>query len=128
MYKQIKPFKTSIVRNDSYVGETIEEKINRITNNKEPITDGAPLIYTERKNGVMPEYDIRTDKWEVAVEAMDTVAKTHIAKREENIGSRTYDTMTDIERDNFHKKFPHNEKSKIAAAKQATQDQINQRS
>ena len=34
--------------NKSYVGERLEEKIQRITSNKEPIKDGAPLIYTER--------------------------------------------------------------------------------
>lgn len=65
-----------------YEAETIEEKINRIVNNKEPITDGAPIIYTERKQGVLPEYDIRTDRWEIAIEAMDKVHTDAIAKRE----------------------------------------------
>lgn len=76
---------TSISRNTSYEGETIEQKINRIVNNKEPITDGAPLIYTDRKDGVKPETDIRTDRFEIAVEAMDKVQKSHIAKREQRI-------------------------------------------
>ena len=52
-------------------------------NNKEPIKDGAPLIYTERKDGVQPSYNIRTDRWDVAVEAMDKVTKSYHAKREE---------------------------------------------
>ena len=68
--------------NSSYEGETIEAKIRRITNNKEPIKDGAPLIYTERKNGVMAEYNIRTDRFEIAVEGMDKVTGSHRAKRE----------------------------------------------
>ena len=68
--------------NKSYVGERLEEKIQRIASNKEPIKDGAPLIYTERKNGVMPEYNVKTDRFEVAVIAMDAVAKSHLAKRE----------------------------------------------
>lgn len=75
--------KNKIKVNQSYLGETIEQKINRIVNNKEPITDGAPNIYTERRDGVMPEYDIRTDRFEIAVEAMNAVNKTHKAKREE---------------------------------------------
>ena len=30
-------------------GETIEAKVARITQNKEPITDSAPIIFTEKK-------------------------------------------------------------------------------
>lgn len=77
-----KPSKTSINVNTSYVGETLEQKIVRVVNNKEPISDGAELIYTERKDGVLPDHDIRTDKIEYALDAMTTVAKTHRAKRE----------------------------------------------
>lgn len=83
MYKCQKPTKTSIKRNVSIEGETIEMKMRRILSNNEPITDGAPVIYTERKDGVQPGYDIRTDRWEVAIEAMDKVTKSHQAKREE---------------------------------------------
>ena len=71
--------------NTSTEGETIETKIERIVNQNEPIEDGAPLIYTERKDGVKPEYDIRTDRWDIAVEAMNTIAKTNVAKRTEKI-------------------------------------------
>lgn len=74
---------TSINVNNSYQGESIEAKVRRILNNKEPITDGAPLIYTERKDGVQPSYNIRTDRWEVAVEGMEKVTKANLAKREE---------------------------------------------
>ena len=68
--------------NKSYVGERLEEKIQRITSNKEPIKDGAPLIFTERKEGVKPGYDVRTDRFEVALDAMDKIAKAEAAKRE----------------------------------------------
>lgn len=82
MYRKTKVPTTSISVNSSYLGETIEQKIRRIVNNKEPISDGAPLIYTERKDGVMPEYDVRTDRFEVAVDAMDKVTKSKLAKRD----------------------------------------------
>jgi len=82
MYKNIKMRKTSIKQNTSYEGETLEHKINRIVNNNEPITDGAPLIYTDRKDGVKAETNIRTDRFEIAVEAMDAIHKTSMAKRE----------------------------------------------
>lgn len=83
MYKFKLPKPTTLIRNTSYVGERIEEKVNRIVNNKEPITDGAPRIFTDRKDGVLPAYDIRTDRFEIAIDAMDAVHKAQVAKREE---------------------------------------------
>ena len=68
---------------ESYIAESIEHKVKRILNNKEPIKDGAPLIYTERKDGVLPSYNIKTDRWEHAIDAMDKVTKHKQAKREE---------------------------------------------
>lgn len=85
MYQTTKPRKTSIRCNESYQGERIEEKVERIVSNKEPIKDGAPLVYTERKDGVNPAYDIRTDRWDVATEAMDKVAAAKLAKRQAKI-------------------------------------------
>lgn len=85
MYKLTKMKPGTLKVNQSYQGETIEQKISRILNNKEPITDGAPLIYTERKDGVNAAYDIRTDRWEVAVEAMDHVNKSKQAQREQRL-------------------------------------------
>ena len=79
---------TSINQNETYEGETIETKVQRIVENNEPIEDGAPLIYTERKDGVLPGYDIRTDRFEIAIEAMDAVSKANTAKRMENIKER----------------------------------------
>lgn len=63
-----------------YEGETIEAKIRRIVDNKEPITDGAPIVYTEKKDGVLPQFDIRTDRWDMAIMAMDAANRAKIAK------------------------------------------------
>ena len=63
-------------------GEPIEHKVERIINNGEPISDGAPEIYTERKEGVLSAYNIRTDRWEIATEAMDKVQASIQAKRD----------------------------------------------
>lgn len=87
-YKLKKTNQTSIERNESVEGETIEQKIERIVHNGEPITDGAPIIYTERKHGVEAQYDIRTDRFDIAVDAMTKVAKTETAKRQERIDKR----------------------------------------
>lgn len=59
-------------------GEWIEEKVRRVVENGEPIEDGAPIVYTERKDGVKPEYNIRTDRWEIAQEAMEAVREGKI--------------------------------------------------
>lgn len=65
---------------ETFEGETIEERVRRITLTGEPIKDGAPIIYTEKADGVLPQYNIKTDKWDVAVEALDLLAKTEAAK------------------------------------------------
>lgn len=54
-------------------GENIVTKVRRILDENEPLTDGAPLIFTKKEDGVRPEFDIRTDKWQVAINAMDRV-------------------------------------------------------
>jgi len=69
--------------NDSVEGEMLETKIERIVNNNEPIKDGAPIIYTERKEGVRASTNIKTDRFEVAIEAMDKTQKSYKARREE---------------------------------------------
>ena len=61
-------------------GELIEEKVARLTQEKSPINDGAPIIYTERKDGVLPAYNIRTDRFDIALEAMDKIGKSKAKK------------------------------------------------
>jgi hypothetical protein len=54
-------------------GETLIKKIQRILDENEPLTDGAPMIYTPKQAGVREDCNIRTDKWEIAMNAMDRV-------------------------------------------------------
>ena len=54
-------------------GETLIEKIQRIMDENEPLKDGAPLIYTPKQAGVRADCDIRTDKWDIAMKAMNRV-------------------------------------------------------
>jgi hypothetical protein len=80
VYRKLgKSFLTSV---EKLEGEPIELKIERIVSNKEPISDGAPSIFTERKDGVVSAYNIRTDRFEIAAEAMDKVAGSIQAKRD----------------------------------------------
>ena len=76
MIKKIITNKTSIVRLESREGETIEAKVRRIMSNNEPISDQAPLIYTERKDGINPDYDIRSDRFDYALDAMSKIEKS----------------------------------------------------
>lgn len=72
-----------ITHQETYEGELIETKVRRVTENKEPITDGAPIIFTDKKDGVLSGYDIRADKWDIALSAMDQVNKEKILKATE---------------------------------------------
>jgi len=82
MYNKKHNSNTGFNVNQSTEGETIENKVERITINKEPIKDGAPLIYTDRKDGVQAGYNIKTDRFEIAVEAMDKVSGSIRARRD----------------------------------------------
>lgn len=82
--------------NQATEGETIEQKVERMTQNKEPIGDKeGQLIYTDRKDGVNPDHDIRTDRFEYAIDAMDIASKSNKAKRDKYIKER--DTKEEIE-------------------------------
>lgn len=98
MYKNNVFTKSSIEGTSLRSGEPIENKMRRVMSNKEPITDGAPIIYTERKDGVLPGYNIRTDRFDAAIDAMDLVSKSHLAKREGKVvdmaKSQSIDTPT----------------------------------
>ena len=54
-------------------GETLIKKIQRILDENEPLTDGAPMIYTPKQAGVRDDCNVRTDKWQLAMDAMDRV-------------------------------------------------------
>ena len=82
MYKGISRYEKFPKINDSVEGERIETKVFRIVRDKEPIKDGAPMIYEERGSGVNPAHNIRTDRWEIALQAMDAVSRASIAMRE----------------------------------------------
>ena len=52
-------------------------------NNKEPITDGAPLQYSQRKDGVNELCNIKSDRFDMALDMTDKITKSHRSKREE---------------------------------------------
>lgn len=88
MYRKQKMQNSTMKCNNAYIAETIEQKVFRITTNKEPIKDTSPPIYTERKDGVEPAYDMRTDRFQLAVNAHNTIASAQLARREGRMNER----------------------------------------
>ena len=82
-YKRVYPKYNPIeVESTSYHADSIEVKLEKLITNKEPIGKDVPLRYTERSQGILPEFDIRSDRFDIAQTAMEKVHKSNIAKRD----------------------------------------------
>lgn len=82
----------SIKKSQFKEGINIETKVARMVSNEEPITDAVPLFYGSAKEGVRPEYNIRTDRFQVAMEAHDKISnyeKSQYLKRVNGTESET---------------------------------------
>lgn len=101
MYKEwISHATHGIVKNDSYEAEPLEVKLRKATEEKTPIESIAPMIYTEKSKGVIPEYDIRTDRFEIAQAAMEKLNKVkfaEVAKTEEVMGGQNLEKQDNQE-------------------------------
>lgn len=67
--------------NDTYEGESIETLVAKRMEGGEIELGGKALLYTERKDGVLPETNIRTDKFDLALMAQDAIAKSARARQ-----------------------------------------------
>lgn len=77
MYKlrnkiRVNSFK-DLITEEPVIGMSIEQKVRQMMDQNEPITDAVPMIYTSKEDGVKPEHDIRTNKWDYAIDAMNDV-------------------------------------------------------
>lgn len=75
MYKYRKATPTSLQVTNWTEGETIETKLRRIIANKEQVKDMVELNYSDTNAGVGAGFNIRTDKFEVAIKALDRNTK-----------------------------------------------------
>lgn len=78
------PHTRKLIRNKSQVGDDLVTKLRSRTdgtNHKDIQTPGRQLLYTLRKDGVIPEGDPRADKWDIMQAATDTVARAKLARR-----------------------------------------------
>lgn len=103
MYYQPRTYKQTMKGIKAYRAESIEDTIKRMMSNKEPIEGTVTAIYTDRKEGIAPDYDIRTDKFEFLVEGKDAISKTKRAQRD-NIGKLK--EKLEEENDKLNKKDP----------------------
>lgn len=71
----MKRSKPSILNNDTYSGISIEEKVRRIMENGNSEEEVFPMIYTDKKDGVLPAFDIRTDRFEIAQRAIEKMGQ-----------------------------------------------------
>lgn len=92
---------------DHYEGITLEDEIIVWKNNKEPIPAVKQVIFTERKDGVNPNHNIRTNRWEHAAEITDYQTRSALANRQFRQGERTFDTMKPEEQKKHIENFPH---------------------
>lgn len=92
--------------NLTYQAEPREVKLRKIISGESnDMEDGVfPTIYTERKDGVQPEFDIRTDRFEVAIDAIDKINQSianQIAKNKgETEAVKEFGTETKTDPDN----------------------------
>lgn len=49
---------------------------------------GKALLYTERKDGVLPLTNIRSDRFEIAMEAIDSVERSRVARRDKTVSEK----------------------------------------
>ena len=70
----------SIKRVPKDYGLSIEETVRQAIATNQPIEGKAPMIYTPAKDGVRPEFDIRTDKQNIALDAQTKYQASDIMK------------------------------------------------
>lgn len=64
----------------TYEAEGLEVKLRRVTETNEPLAGDIPTVYTKKTDGVLPAFDIRTDRFEIAREAMSKVQESEMTK------------------------------------------------
>lgn len=78
-YQYQKP-KTTFKINESVIGKPREILLAEMTERKETPEGIHPAIYTDRREGVLPGFDIRTDRFEIARETADKITKANHKK------------------------------------------------
>lgn len=78
-------------------GQSIEEVMRINTANKEQAVAMLPEMYQARNEGIDPLCDIRTDKFQLAQDAMDKVTRAHLlaSQNKDKMGKSDNTWITD---------------------------------
>lgn len=76
------------IEDNIYTGESIEQMLRRVKDGETIEMGTKPLLYSERKYGVIPESDIRQDRMDLARDAMDYASRMDEARRRGMPGTR----------------------------------------
>lgn len=79
--KQTGHYSKSDHSTEQYEAKSLERTVSEMIETNEPISAPDAMIFTERKAGVLPEYDIRTDRFDIAIEKSTEVSNHHLKKR-----------------------------------------------
>lgn len=99
MFRQPKYTTSNFKGIQSYEAKSIETELEEIITQKKPVEATAPLIYTEKKDGVIEDFDIRTDKWEAMQRAANYVNEQKREYRKADMEGRIKDGQI-VEPDN----------------------------
>lgn len=69
---------TKIVRRCMEKGTSIEEQVRQSVQSKEPIIATKNVIFTAKRDGVLPQYNPRTDKQVLAINEFDRATQNLI--------------------------------------------------
>ncbi|UPW41143.1 hypothetical protein [Sigmofec virus UA08Rod_5365] len=104
MLKPKKIWETTFRVNETYRAEPLIKKLQRKMSGElvegTEIDETIPTLYTDKRDGCLPGTDIRTDRFEVAREAIDKVNKarmSEIAKAEEDKKEELEERTSDAE-------------------------------
>lgn len=98
-YKKINNNSTMIIidkEENYFIGQSIESKVRAATTSGAPIEAISPMIYSERKEGVRKDCNIRTDKWDIAQQAMTSIADGIREKRKERIDKQAGSSKVNV--------------------------------
>lgn len=71
-----------IKRTEVYIGESIENMLAKRLEGESIDINQSQLIYTDRKDGVLPQTNIRTDQFDVAMMSHDAIERARMSAKE----------------------------------------------
>lgn len=86
-------------------GQSLEEFLRKAMQGNEPIEATAKVTYNERKDGVLPQHDIRTDRWELAQQQTDKYHRSRAAAQKQT----DFPTAEEIAKQASEGKIPNGE-------------------